>query len=262
MDVHVVSALVDNYMYLIVDKQSGDAAVVDPVEPEKVMDLIQSIDNSNRINIRTILATHHHWDHSGGNHKMLQLIPGSSEISVVGGDDRIDAINHRVKNGDKLSLGRLCIECLHTPCHTSGHVCYKVSCDNEISIFTGDTLFVGGCGKFFEGTAQQMYDALIKTLGSLPDHSKIYCGHEYTLSNLKFAKHVEPNNGDIDEKIRFAEECRHQKRPTIPSTIGDERRYNPFMRVESTSVQQHVKKDDPIKVMAALREEKNNFKTK
>ncbi|KAH9418685.1 hypothetical protein DERP_004011, partial [Dermatophagoides pteronyssinus] len=256
MDVHIISALVDNYMYLIVDKQSGDAAVVDPVEPDKVVELIRSMKN---LNLRTILTTHHHWDHAGGNNKMLQLIPG---LTVVGGEDRVDGVDHIVKNGDKLSLGRLNIECLHTPCHTRGHICYKISCDNDISVFTGDTLFIGGCGKFFEGTAKQMYDALITILGSLPDHSKIYCGHEYTLSNLKFAKQVEPNNHDIDEKIRFAEECRQQNRPTIPSTIGDERRYNPFMRVEVTSVQQHVKKDDPIEVMAALRNEKNNFKSK
>lgn len=165
MDVHIISALVDNYMYLIVDKQSGDAAVVDPVEPDKVVELIRSMKN---LNLRTILTTHHHWDHAGGNNKLLQLIPG---LTVVGGEDRVDGVDHIVKNGDKLSLGRLNIECLHTPCHTRGHICYKISCDNDISVFTGDTLFIGGCGKFFEGTAKQMYDALITILGSLPDHS-------------------------------------------------------------------------------------------
>lgn len=131
MEVHVISALADNYMYVIVDKKSKDAAVVDPVEPEKVMDLVKS----KNLNLKKVLTTHHHWDHAGGNKKMVELLPN---LEVLGGDDRIEALTCMVKNKDKHSLGELEIECILTPCHTKGHICYKVSSQNNINLFTGN----------------------------------------------------------------------------------------------------------------------------
>ncbi|CAG9093820.1 unnamed protein product [Plutella xylostella] len=125
---------------------------------------------------------------------------------------------------------------------------------------SGDTLFLGGCGRFFEGNAQQMHNALITVLSNLPDATKVFCGHEYTLQNLKYAAHVEPDNEDVKSKIAWAEEKRAQQLPTVPSSIGEEKSYNPFMRVNSPSVQQFAGKNNPVETMKAIRDAKDNFK--
>uniref|UniRef100_A0ABM5F107 Hydroxyacylglutathione hydrolase, mitochondrial isoform X2 n=1 Tax=Pogona vitticeps TaxID=103695 RepID=A0ABM5F107_9SAUR len=195
MKVELLPALTDNYMYLLIDEETKQAAIVDPVQPQKV--------------------------------------------------------------------GSLHVKCLATPCHTSGHICYFVTKPNSSeppAVFTGDTLFVSGCGKFFEGTSEEMYRALIEILGRLPPETRVYCGHEYTINNLKFARHVEPSNGAIQRKLSWAKAKYDGGEPTIPSTIGEEFTYNPFMRVREPAVQQHVKETDPIRTMGALRKEKDNFK--
>ncbi|XP_042370820.1 hydroxyacylglutathione hydrolase, mitochondrial-like [Plectropomus leopardus] len=124
----------------------------------------------------------------------------------------------------------------------------------------GDTLFMSGCGKFFEGTAEQMYKALIEILGRLPPETRVYCGHEYTVSNLKFARHVEPDNEVIQKKLAWAKEKCSNGEPTIPSTLADEFTFNPFMRVKEKSVQDHVKQTNPIETMRSLRKEKDSFR--
>ncbi|CAG5125523.1 unnamed protein product, partial [Candidula unifasciata] len=159
-------------------------------------------------------------------------------------------------------IGSLNVKCLFTPCHTSGHICYYVTgpSGQDPAVFTGDTLFVAGCGKFFEGTPQQMYKALIEILSSLPPQTKVYCGHEYTVNNLKFASTVEPDNPDISARLQLAQKQRSNGEPTIPSTIQDEHLFNPFMRVNVPSVQKHTGESDPVKVMGALRHEKDHFR--
>lgn len=134
MDVHILSALADNYMYVIVDKESSEAAVVDPVDSAKVLDFISQSTPS--LNLTTILTTHHHWDHSGGNRKMLAAKPN---LEVLGGEKRVEGVSRIVAHGDRLCLGQLQIECLFTPCHTKGHICYKVSTGDDIALFTGKT---------------------------------------------------------------------------------------------------------------------------
>lgn len=124
----------------------------------------------------------------------------------------------------------------------------------------GDTLFLGGCGRFFEGTAAQMYEALIGKLSQLPDDTKVYCGHEYSLQNLAFGAHVEPNNTDISDKIKWAEGQRETTTPTVPSTIGEEKLINPFMRVNVAAVQAYAKQSDAVATMDTLRKEKNSFR--
>lgn len=254
----MIPALEDNYMYLLIDEKTKEAAIVDPVEPNKVVNAVKA----ENVNLTTVLTTHHHWDHSGGNKELFKLMPS---LIVVGGDDRVEALTRKVVNGDRLGVGSLNIECLFTPCHTKGHICYFVTSGEQPNadplVFTGDTLFVGGCGKFFEGTGQQMHRALIEVLGQLPDNTKVYCGHEYTVSNFKFAKSVEPNNEDIHRKLLWAQDLRSRNESTIPSTIGDEKKTNPFMRVDVESVQKHVNRvGDPIATMDELRKEKNNFR--
>lgn len=134
---------------------------------------------------------------------------------MYGGDDRIGGLTDKVKQDDQLKIGNLSIRCLFTPCHTTGHICYFIDSSDERAVFTGDTLFSGGCGRFFEGTATQMHDALINKLSKLSDDTNVYCGHEYTLQNLAFGKHVEPNNKDIMKKTISAKAQREQNIPTV-----------------------------------------------
>ncbi|XP_013063080.2 hydroxyacylglutathione hydrolase, mitochondrial-like isoform X3 [Biomphalaria glabrata] len=227
MKVKILPALEDNYMYLIIDEATKQCAVVDPVEPDKV----EAALSDEGVNLTTVLTTHHHWDHAGGNEQLIKSL-GSKE--VVGGDTRIGALTRKVTHGDELKIGNLNVKCLFTPCHTAGHICYYVTNpnDSESAVFTGDTLFVAGCGKFFEGTPDQMYKALVEILGTLPPETKVYCGHEYTVNNLKFAESVEPNNKQLISKLELAKTLRQSGKPTIPSTIKEELSFNPFMRVQ------------------------------
>ncbi|KAM3662153.1 hydroxyacylglutathione hydrolase, mitochondrial isoform X2 [Ammospiza nelsoni] len=163
MKVEILPALTDNYMYLLIDQDTREAAIVDPVQPQKVLDAVKK----HGVRLTTVLTTHHHWDHAGGNEKLVKMEPG---LYVYGGDSRVGALTHRVSHLTSLKVGSLSVKCLSTPCHTSGHICYYVTKPNSSeppAVFTGDTLFVAGCGKFFEGTPEEMYRALIEILGSL-----------------------------------------------------------------------------------------------
>ncbi|KAJ8923150.1 hypothetical protein NQ315_001704 [Exocentrus adspersus] len=238
MKVTILPALSDNYMYLISDENTKQAAVVDPVEPETVLKAVRD----EGVNLTKVLTTHHHWDHAGGNEELVKKISKRS-------------------SSDRFSIGDINVECLFTPCHTSGHICYYLTAPGQPpAVFTGDTLFIAGCGRFFEGTAEQMYSALVEKLGNLPDNTRVFCGHEYTLQNLKFARFVEKENPEILKKITWAQEMRKQGIPTVPSTIGDEKKVNPFMRVMMGTVQSHASCSDPISTMQSIRREKDNFK--
>lgn len=252
MEVELIPMLKDNYGYLIRDKTTGKGAVVDPVEPDTVLSFIK-----NKCEVSQVLTTHHHWDHAGGNEELNKKKAG---MTFYGGDDRIGALNHKVKHNETFLIGSLKVTCFETPCHTTGHVCYLVEGDNvDPAVFTGDTLFTSGCGRFFEGTAPQMYRNLVEILGELPGNTRVYCGHEYTLQNLKFAKHVDPNNPDVIAMIKDSEAKRAAGKPTVPTTIDQEKTYNPFMRVREDSVKAFAKLSDPIEVMAFLRKIKDNF---
>lgn len=254
--VQVIPALSDNFMYLLVDNVTKESAVVDPVNPDKALQVVEKED----VRLTTVLTTHHHWDHAGGNVELVAKRPG---LTVCGGDERIGALTRLVKHGEEFKLGTLTVRALSTPCHTTGHICYYVYSDSGQSkaVFTGDTLFVGGCGKFFEGTAEQMYAALVTVLGSLPKETAVFCGHEYTVNNLHYAHVVEPLNQHIKDKLCWAKEQQREGLPTVPSSIGQEFNFNPFMRVDNITVQEHARKvADPISTMAFLREEKNSFK--
>jgi len=256
MRIKLLPALQDNYMYMIIDEETKEAAIVDPVEPEKCIAAIKE----ENVNLTHILTTHHHWDHAGGNEELFKHV---KNLTVCGGDERIGALNKKVEHGDQIKLGKLNITCLFTPCHTSGHMCYYVQGDsNTPAVFTGDCLFVGGCGRFFEGTAQQMHEALIEKLSKLPDTTNVYCGHEYTVKNLQFALHVDPENIHVKEKLEWSKHRRDRSLPTIPSTIGEEKLYNPFMRTNQPAIQQHFNLTDAVDIMGALRKDKDNFKPK
>ncbi|KAL3832036.1 hypothetical protein ACJMK2_023716 [Sinanodonta woodiana] len=256
MKIRLIPALQDNYMYLLIDEETKQCAAVDPVEPKKILDAV----NEEGVNLTTVLTTHHHWDHAGGNEELVKLYTGG-KLEVCGGDDRIGALTRIVTHGDKIQIGKLSIQCLFTPCHTLGHICYFVEAEGgeQPAVFTGDTLFIGGCGRFFEGTPDQMYIALVEILAKLPGNTRVYCGHEYTVANLKFAAHVEPNNTAIKQKISWAQSQRDKGLPTVPSIISEELAFNPFMRVGDPAVQSHANSTNPLEVMGFLREEKNTF---
>ncbi|KAG0726246.1 Hydroxyacylglutathione hydrolase, mitochondrial [Chionoecetes opilio] len=152
----------------LMDEKSKEAAIVDPVDPKTVLEAVKAAGAS----LTTVLTTHHHWDHAGGNKELVSTY--GQPLKVVGGDERVDGLTQLVGHGDTLTLGDLKVECLFTPCHTKGHICYSVTSDDpehKPAVFTGDTLFIGGCGKFFEGDGKQMHHALIEVLGALPDHT-------------------------------------------------------------------------------------------
>ncbi|RQM10272.1 hypothetical protein B5M09_010984 [Aphanomyces astaci] len=263
VQVVVVPVLNDNYSYLLIDEASKTCAAIDPVEPEKVL---RAADENN-VTITLVLTTHSHADHDGGNPKMKQLLP---DVVVVGGrNDNVRGVTREVDDQEVIRFGGLQVRVLSTPCHTPGHVLYL--CDD--ALFTGDTLFIAGCGRFngtshhccilismlfsiiADGTAAQMHYALNQVIANLPEHTKVYCGHEYTTNNLKFAAAVEPENPAIQAKLHWS-----QFTPsTIPSTIASELDTNPFMRVDHPAVQKYAGSADPVTVMAVLREKKNSF---
>jgi len=256
MKVVAIPANDDNYQYLVVDESTKTSAIVDPVDVKSILATVKN----EGANLVSALVTHHHWDHAGGTEALSNAV---TNVTIYGGDaERIAAISKVLKHEDEFQVGSLKVKALRTPCHTSTHVCYFVTDDqkNERAVFTGDTLFIGGCGRFYEGTAEQMNEALNVRLAKLPNDTKVYCGHEYTVANLKFAKSVEPNNQAVAAKLSWAEKERQAGRYTVPSAIGDEKEFNPFMRVSDASVQKSLGVEDPIKAMAKLREMKNNFR--
>ncbi|KAI5670349.1 hypothetical protein M9H77_10713 [Catharanthus roseus] len=253
-----IPCLEDNYAYMIIDETTKDAAVVDPVEPHKIFRVAEE----EGVHLKFVLTTHHHWDHAGGNDKIKELVPG---IKVYGGSvDNVRGCTDKVENGDKISLGAdINVLSLHTPCHTKGHISYYVTGKDGVdpAVFTGDTLFIAGCGKFFEGTAEQMYQSLCVTLGSLPKPTRVFCGHEYTVKNLQFASTIEPDNEKIREKLSWAEQQRRAGLATIPSTIEEELEINPFMRVDLPEVQEKVGfKSSPVEALREIRQRKDNWK--
>ena len=262
-EVHLVPCLEDNYAYILVDTATRLCAAVDPVTPEKVLAKVRQLDCV----LSCVLTTHHHYDHAGGNRPLLKQL--DAPIPVYGGDDRVDALSHKVTDGDTIDLGASRIKVYFTPCHTTGHVIYHVGAETPSpALFTGDTLFVGGCGRFFEGNGAQMHHALNGVIKSLPHSTRIYCGHEYTIANLQFAASLEPHNAVLASKLASTTLQRQENLPTIPSLLSEELEYNPFMRLDSLELLENLGKsfdlsnaDDAFK-MECVRNAKNNFKSK
>lgn len=259
MDVVPVPQLSDNYAYLVIDRRTGDAAVVDCAEADSVLAAARAAG----VRLTGVLATHHHFDHVGGNEALLAARPGLRVHGSAADAPRIPGVTNRLTDGDGVTVGGLRGRAILIPAHTSGHVAYWFP-DQRI-VFTGDTLFVAGCGRLFEGDARQMMASLGK-LAALPDDTRVFCGHEYTEKNLRFAAMLEPKNPAIREKLAWAEARRGADEPTIPSTIAEEKATNPFLRTDSpelaASVRQRVPDlppDDPVALFAAVRALKDTF---
>ena len=251
VSVAIVPALEDNYMYLITDLSTMEAAIVDPVAPEAAVQAASVVGAK----ITCVLTTHSHWDHAGGNNAIKTML-GDQLKEVYGGrGDGAQGCTKEVDEGDSIFVGNLELKVLSTPCHTKGHVCFvALPKDAPQLAFTGDTLFVGGCGNFNKGTPEQMADNFQK-LGSLADDTLVYCGHEYTAANFAYAAYVEPENASLAKKLEWAKSATC----TVPSTIADEHATNPFMRAVFgvPSLVKHTGTSDPAAAILFVRKEKS-----
>ncbi|MBU3070089.1 hydroxyacylglutathione hydrolase [Aestuariicella sp. G3-2] len=251
-----VPAFTDNYLWLFHPENSNQAYVVDPGDAAPIEDALTQYG----LTLAGILVTHHHGDHTGG---IAALTKGRS-IPVFGPKSQnIPSITHPLSEGDEVTIeGQAAFKVIEVPGHTLDHIAYYSA--SEAVLFCGDTLFAGGCGRMFEGEPQQMQSSLAK-LGSLPSETRVYCAHEYTLANLKFAQAVEPDNKHLQARNEQAEKARAQGQSTVPSTIGLELETNPFLRVNETSVinaankQEPGNTNEPWQVFAVLRSWKDNF---
>jgi hydroxyacylglutathione hydrolase len=254
MQVHAVPAFQDNYLWVLAEGRR--AAVVDPGDAGPVQRFL----DENSLDLVAILATHHHADHVGG----VAQLAARWRCPVFGpAHDGVEGLTRRLAEGDRIEVPGLGarFEVLDVPGHTAGHIAYV----GEGAAFCGDTLFACGCGRLFEGTPAQMARSLAK-LAALPDATRMYCAHEYTLSNIRFARAVEPGNPALAERAARDAATRERDQPTVPSTIGEERATNPFLRCEVPEViaaaERHAgrKLAGPVEVFAQIREWKNNFR--
>lgn len=254
-----IPCLTDNYAYLLRCEETGATAVVDVSEAGPVLDAVAR--EGDRLD--AILSTHHHPDHVGGNETVCAKFPGIPVYGHESDRGRIPAQTVFLKDEDTFSIGSLHVRALHVPGHTTGAVTYVVSsADDTVALFTGDTLFCAGAGRIFEGTPELMARSLA-TLGALPGSAWVYCGHEYTLSNLKFAAYAEPDNEDVSHAIERVTGLLAEGRPTIGTTIDDELRTNPFLRLRSASLRAKLRIPagaDDAKALAVVRAAKNAFK--
>ncbi|PWC39390.1 hydroxyacylglutathione hydrolase [Azospirillum sp. TSO35-2] len=254
MEVILVPAFADNYIYVLRDAASGKVGVVDPGDAAPVLAELERRGWA----LTHIFLTHHHDDHIGG----VAALKARHRPTVIGARadaHRIPDLDVALGDGDRTVFGGQTVRVMAMPGHTSGHIAFWFQ--EAESLFCGDTLFALGCGRLFEGTPAQMWESL-QSLRALTDATRVYCGHEYTLSNARFAVTVDPGNGALQERVEEVVALRERGQPTIPSTIGVERRTNPFLRADDPGVQAAVGLEGapPVEVFAELRRRKDHFR--
>jgi hydroxyacylglutathione hydrolase len=257
MQVTRIPALSDNYIFLLYDPQQNTAAVVDPAEATPVLRELENLGAQ----LVAIFNTHHHSDHVGANRQLIQQFPLLCVYGGEGDRGRIPGQQVFLKDGDRVEFAGRVGEVFFVPGHTRAHIAYyfpPTIGEDTGELFCGDTLFAGGCGRLFEGTPAQMVNSLGK-LRDLPDKTRVWCAHEYTLNNLKFALTVEPQNPDLQKRYSEVEQARQQNRATIPSLLGVEKQTNPFLRWDRDSLQTAMGSPDPVRVFGRLRGMKDQF---
>ncbi|XP_012481523.1 probable hydroxyacylglutathione hydrolase 2, chloroplastic [Gossypium raimondii] len=254
LQIELVPCLRDNYAYLLHDVDTGTVGVVDP---SIAMPIIDALSRKNW-NLTYILNTHHHHDHTGGNAE-LKARYGAKVIGSGIDKDRIPGIDIVLNDGDKWMFAGHEVHVIETPGHTRGHISFYFP--SSAAIFTGDTLFSLSCGKLFEGTPEQMLSSLQRIM-SLPDDTNIYCGHEYTLSNSKFALSIEPKNEALQSYAAHVTHLHNKGLPTIPTTLKKEKACNPFLRTMSSEIRQalNIPADaNAAEALGVIRQAKDNF---
>lgn len=235
-----IPVLSDNYVWLVHEAESGETMVVDPA----VADPVLAAASERGWRITQIWNTHWHPDHVGGNAE-IKAATGCTITGPLAECARIPTLDRMVSEGDRVSLGKIEAVVMEVPAHTAGHIAYHFAAEH--AVFVGDTLFAMGCGRLFEGTAEQMFDNM-RRLAALPDDTQVYCAHEYTLSNGRYALVAEPGNAAIEVRMADVEGARDRGEATVPTTIGLERATNPFMRAAS------------VEELAARRAAKDGFR--
>ena len=252
--VNIIPAFSDNYIYLI--EFNKNAIVIDPCESESVIKIL----NKKKLNLLAILNTHHHFDHVGGNSKLKD----NTGCEVIGGDlKQIPSIDRVVNDKEDIIFNDLKIEVLSVPGHTKNDISYfipKSKINNENIVFTGDTLFIGGCGRLFECGPDIMFKSLNK-LKALPQDTLVYCGHEYAIKNYEFACFIEPNNKIVQEKFKKYKDIRIKEKPTPPSTIASEIKTNPFLRAHDQELKNslNMSNKSELEVFTEVRSKRNSF---
>jgi len=239
LTVSAVPVLNDNYVWLITDPDTGETAAVDPSVSEPVLEAVQD----KGLRLTQVLNTHWHPDHTGGN----QGIKSATGCTIIAPAEakRVSKVDRIVAEGDRVTIAGAEAVVWAIPAHTAGHIAYHF--EGEGMIFVGDTMFAMGCGRLFEGTAEQMY-ANMKRIAGLPEDVRIYCGHEYTLANARFAAHVDPGNDAVARRLEDVAALREEGRITLPTTVAEERATNPFVRASD------------VHEFARLRTEKDSFR--
>ncbi|QIB52486.1 hydroxyacylglutathione hydrolase [Pseudomonas sp. OIL-1] len=251
-------AFQDNYIWMLLDEHTSQAAVVDPGDPVPV---VRWLGRHPEYSLKTMLITHHHRDHTGG----LSAIKAATECKVYGpAEESIPGIDRQLNDGDEFRLFGSLVQVISVPGHTSGHIALFCNDEKDPWLLCGDTLFAGGCGRLFEGTPAQMHHSL-QRLAALPDETRVFCAHEYTQSNLRFAQAVEPENQDIKVRLEVVDDLRAGGRITLPSTIGLEKLTNPFLRCDQPDVIAAASQragnqlEAGEQTLAAIRQWKDNF---
>tara|TARA_B100000963_G_scaffold57808_1_gene45920 strand:- start:986 stop:1750 length:765 start_codon:yes stop_codon:yes gene_type:complete len=253
LSVEPIKAYSDNYIWLISTNEGS--IVVDPGESNKILDLI----DSNKINLKGVLITHHHYDHTNG----LVDLTNKTDLAVFGPNNNINGINNIVGESDKFSIIGIDFEVIEIPGHTLDHIAFYSFNDGNPILFCGDTLFAGGCGRVFEGTFNQMFKSL-KKISQYPKETEVFCGHEYTLSNLKFALEIDKSNGLLKNEYADVEKLVSSGIPSLPTNLDKELKLNPFLRCNDTNIKNKIIQkfdtiDDELEIFTALRKWKDNF---
>jgi len=252
--IHQFMCLSDNFGVLVHDPQTGATAAIDAPDAAPILEAI----GTKEWKLTDVLITHHHFDHTQGITGLKAAFPSARIVGPAREAAKIKGLNLEVREGDKVKIGSLEAIVIDVPGHTSGHVAYWI--ENEDVLFAGDTLFAMGCGRGFEEPAPVLYRSLLK-LGALPAKTKVYCGHEYTLSNARFALSVDPGNSALQDRARVIAMMREAGQFTLPTTMALELATNPFLRVEDAGLQAAIGMTgaDPAAIFTELRERKNNF---